>query len=139
MNDQYVTEPALASLFDFARQTALYSYSPYSGFRVGAALRLSNGEIVTGCNVENSSYGLSLCAERAALVRAIAQYGPEISVVAVAVTNLNNQPSPPCGACRQVLAEFTAPQAPVRYSAAEGPRTVPFAELFPQPFVLKSK
>jgi homotetrameric cytidine deaminase len=139
MNDQYATDPALASLFDFARQAALYSYSPYSGFRVGAALQLSNGEIVTGCNVESASYSLSLCAERAALVRAIAQYGPEITVAAIAVTNLNDQPSPPCGACRQVLAEFTAPQAPVRFSAAEGPRTVPFADLFPEPFVLKSK
>jgi homotetrameric cytidine deaminase len=139
MNDQYATDPALASLFDFARQAALYSYSPYSGFRVGAALQLSNGEIVTGCNVESASYSLSLCAERAALVRAIAQYGPEITIAAVAVTNLNDEPSPPCGACRQVLSEFIAPQAPVRYSAADGPCTVPFTDLFPEPFVLKSK
>ena len=139
MNDQYATDPALASLFDFARQAALYSYSPYSGFRVGAALQLSNGEIVTGTNVECSSYGVSLCAERAALVRAVAQFGPEITIAAIAVTNLNNAPSPPCGACRQMLAEFTAPQAPVRFSAANGPRTATFSELFPEAFVLKSK
>lgn len=88
MDDQYATDPALASLLDFARQAAFYSYSPCSGFRVGAALRLSNGEIVTGTNVESLSYGLSLCAERAALARAIAEYGPEIRILAVAVTNL---------------------------------------------------
>jgi homotetrameric cytidine deaminase len=139
MNDQYVTEPALASLFDFARQAALYSYSPYSGFRVGAALRLNNGEIVTGVNVENASYGLSLCAERAALARAVSEYGPEIRVVAVAVANLNDAPSPPCGACRQVLSEFTQPEAPVRFPAAAGPVTLPFAELLPQAFALKAK
>jgi cytidine deaminase len=139
MNDQYVTEPALASLFEFARQAALYSYSPYSGFRVGAALRLSNGEIVTGTNVENGSYGLSICAERSALARAVSEYGPEIRIVAVAVTNLNNAPSPPCGACRQVLAEFTLPEAPVRFSAAEEPLTMPFSELLPQAFAIKAK
>lgn len=139
MNDQYVTEPALASLFEFARQAALYSYSPYSGFRVGAALRLSNGEIVTGTNVENGSYGLSLCAERSALVRAVSQFGPEIRIVAIAVTNLNKAPSPPCGACRQVLAEFTLPEAPVRFAAAEEPLTIRFFELLPQAFAIKAK
>jgi homotetrameric cytidine deaminase len=139
MNDQYVTEPALASLFEFARKAALYSYSPYSGFRVGAALRLSNGEIVTGTNVENASYGLSICAERSALARAVSEFGPEIRIVAVAVTNLNNAPSPPCGACRQVLSEFTLPEAPVRFSAAGEPLTMPFSELLPQAFAIKAK
>lgn len=139
MNDQYATDPALASLFDFARQAALYSYSPYSGLRVGAALQLSNGEIVTGTNVECSSLGLSICAERAALVRAIAQFGPEITIAAIAVTNLNNASSPPCGACRQMLSEFAQPKAPVRFSALDGPRTVPFSELIPEAFVMKSK
>jgi cytidine deaminase len=138
MDDQHPTDPALASLFDFARQAALHSYSPYSGFRVGAALRLSNGEIVTGTNVESSSYGLSLCAERSALARAIAEYGPEIRILAIAVANLNDASSPPCGACRQMLAEFTLPEAPVRFSASEGPSTLPFADLLPLAFVLKS-
>ena len=139
MNDQDAPDPALEELLEEARQAAQHSYSPYSGFRVGAALRLTNGAVVTGTNVENVSYGLTLCAERAALVQAISRFGPAIRVEAVAVANLNDAPSPPCGACRQVLAEFTAPQAPVRYSAADGPRTVPFADLFPQPFVLKLK
>src|SRR5580704_10528138 len=106
-------EPALEDLLERARAAALNSYSPYSGFRVGAALRLSNGEIVTGTNVENVSYGLTICAERSALVRAVAQFGPGIRIEAVAVANLNNAASPPCGACRQMLAEFADPDAPI--------------------------
>ena len=101
------TEPALKSLLDSARQAAQQAYSPYSGFRVGAALRLTNGEIVTGANVENVSYGLTICAERSALVRAVSQFGPDIRVEAVAIANLNDAPSPPCGACRQVPVSYT--------------------------------
>ena len=93
-------DPTLAELLASAEQAAQHSYSPYSGFRVGAALRLATGEIVTGTNVENVSYGLTICAERAALVRAVAQFGPAVRIAAVAVANLNNSPSPPCGACR---------------------------------------
>jgi cytidine deaminase len=114
------------------------SYSPYSGFRVGAALLLTNGHVVTGTNVENVSYGLTICAERSALVRAVAQFGPEIRVRAVAVVNLNDAPSPPCGACRQVLAEFMDADAPVSFPADRSGVTVsitlPFSELLPYGF-----
>jgi cytidine deaminase len=129
----------LESLMDAARETALNSYSPYSQFRVGAALKLSNGEIVTGTNVENVSYGLTICAERSAVVRAVAQFGSGIRIEAVAVANLNDAASPPCGACRQVLAEFTAPDAPVIFPASDGPRTMPFQELLPLAFEMKTK
>ena len=139
MSDQYLTEPALESLLDYARQAALRAYAPYSNFRVGAALKLTNGEIVTGANVENVSYGLTICAERSALVRAVAKFGPEIRIAAVAVANLNKAPSPPCGACRQVLAEFILPEAPVLFPAADGPRTMPFTELLPAAFDMKLK
>jgi homotetrameric cytidine deaminase len=139
MNDQYAIEPALKSLVEFARQAALHSYSPYSHFKVGAALKLTNGEIVIGANVENISYGLTLCAERSALVRAVAQFGPEIRIEAVAVANLNDGASPPCGACRQVLAEFILPDAPVIFPAAGGLRTMPFSELLPLAFDMKLK
>ena len=133
------TEPALKSLLDSARQAALHAYAPYSGFRVGAALRLTSGEIVTGTNVENVSYGLTICAERSALVRAVSQFGPEIRVEAVAIANLNDAPSPPCGACRQVLAEFILPDAPVVFPAADGDRTMTFRELLPLAFEMKLK
>jgi cytidine deaminase len=93
MKDQSSTGPALEKLLEQARQAALHSYSPYSGFRVGAALRLANGEVVTGTNVENVSYGLTICAERSALVQAVSEFGPGIRVQAVAVLNCCRWPS----------------------------------------------
>ena len=132
-------ESELEKLMELARHAALNSYSPYSGFRVGAALRLTGGEIVTGTNVESVSYGLTICAERAALVRAVSHFGPEIRVEAVAVANLNDAASPPCGACRQLLAEFILPNAKVIFPAANGIRTMAFSELLPLAFEMKLK
>jgi cytidine deaminase len=139
MKVQSTTETALQSLLDMARQAALHAYAPYSGFRVGAALRLTNGEIVTGANVENVSFGLTICAERSALVRAVSQFGPEIRVEAVAIANLNKASSPPCGACRQVLSEFIQPDAPVIFPSTGGDRTMTFNELLPLAFEMKLK
>ena len=90
------TEPnpadaALAPLLEKARQAALNSYSPYSRFRVGAALKLTNGAVVTGTNVENVSYSLTICAERSALVAAVSQFGPDIRVQAVLRKQRANQ------------------------------------------------
>ena len=102
-------DPALEESLEKARQAALNSYSPYSRFRVGAALKLSTGEIVTGTNVENVSYGLTICAERSALVRAVAQYGPQIRIGSVAVANLNDAASPPCGAAGKSLPNSHSP------------------------------
>lgn len=132
-------ESAIVPLIDLAHKAAENSYSPYSHFKVGAALALSNGEIVTGTNVENISYGLTICAERAALLQAVARFGPGIRVRAVAVANLNEAASPPCGACRQVLAEFTEPDAPIAFPLADGVRVMPFAELMPLANELKLK
>jgi homotetrameric cytidine deaminase len=122
-----------------AREVATRSYSPYSGFKVGAALRLTNGEIVTGTNVENVSFGLTICAERGALMRAVTEFGPKIQIAAVAVTNLNDAASPPCGACRQMLAEFALPDAPVAFPAANGTRVMPFCEVLPLGFEMRLK
>lgn len=133
------TEAELPLLLEHAHRAAEHAYAPYSGFRVGSALLLANGEIVTGANVENVSYGLTICAERSALVRAVAQFGPQIKIVAVAVANLNDSPSPPCGACRQMLAEFVAPDAPVIFPAADGMRTLSFSELLPLAFEINLK
>ena len=132
-------QPTLEDLLKQAHEAALHSYSPYSGFRVGASLALSNGEVVTGTNVENVSYGLTICAERSALVTAVSRFGPMIRITAVAVANLNNAASPPCGACRQMLSEFVLPEAPVAFPAAEGPRTMPFSALLPLAFEMKLK
>ena len=124
----------LHSLLDASLAIAQNSYAPYSGFRVGAALLLSSGAIVTGTNVENVSYGLTICAERAALVRAVAEYGPGLRIRAVAVANLNNAASPPCGACRQMLAEFAEPDAEIAFFADGQMRSMRFAELLPLAF-----
>ena len=87
-------------LLELAGEAAGGAYAPYSGFRVGAAVLARDGRVVTGTNVENSSYGLTLCAERAALGRAVAEGIRPGDVAAVAVT------ASPCGACRQWLLEF---------------------------------
>ena len=134
-----VSQVELEKLLEVARQVAGNSYSPYSEFRVGAALRLTNGETITGTNVENVSYGLTICAERAAVVRAVSQFGPKIRIAAIAVANLNGKPSPPCGACRQVLAEFTEPDAPVVFPVENGTRTMTFSELLPLGTEMKLK
>jgi cytidine deaminase len=129
-----------SELLAAAQQAAHRAYAPYSGFRVGAALLLEGGEIVTAANVENASYGLSICAERSAIARAIAQHGPKLRIHAVAVTNLNNAPSSPCGACRQVLAEFMPPDGIVLFPFDGTPETRiqshTLAELFPLGFDL---
>jgi cytidine deaminase len=129
----------LDGLMERAREAALNSYSPYSGFRVGAALKLTDGQIVTGTNVENVSYGLTICAERSALVRAIAEFGPHIRIAAVAIANLNGAASPPCGACRQVLSEFILPDAPMVFPVADGVRVMPFSAMLPLAFEMKLK
>jgi cytidine deaminase len=134
-----LSDVPLESLLAKAREAAEHSYSPYSGFRVGAALRLSNGAVVTGTNVENVSYGLTICAERSALVAAVSQFGPDIRIEAVAVANLNNAASPPCGACRQMLSEFVLPDAPVAFPASDGPKTMAFSEILPFAFEMKLK
>lgn len=93
-------------LRELAQAAASNSYSPYSHFRVGAALLLTDGSIVSGCNVENCSYRLTSCAEQAAIARAVSERGPSIRLRAVAIANLNGAASMPCGACRQTLSEF---------------------------------
>lgn len=97
-----------------ARQRA---YAPYSNFAVGAALRTKSGRIFCGCNVENLSFGLTICAERAAVFAAVAAGEREFEAIAIVADSV--QPVTPCGACRQVLAEF-APSLPVRCTNLQG-------------------
>jgi cytidine deaminase len=129
----------IQGLVERASLAAANSYSPYSQFKVGAALLLTNGQVVTGTNVENVSFGLTICAERAALVRAVSEFGPAIRIAAVAVANLNNAASPPCGACRQMLAEFAGPEATIVFPAAAGAITMRFDEVLPLGFDMQLK
>ncbi len=107
-------------LRELAQTAAANSYSPYSHFRVGAALLLTDGSIVTGCNVENCSYRLTSCAEQAAIARAVSERGPSIRLRAVAVANLNGTASMPCGACRQTLSEFGDDDVLILYPGEDG-------------------
>jgi len=107
----------LTPLLTAAREARFAAHAPYSGFHVGAAILTEDGHIVTGCNVENASYGLTICAERTAMVRTVAEgLGAPI---AIAIASDSHLPTPPCGACRQFLAEFN-PAMRVLYAGAEG-------------------
>ncbi|MEJ2202663.1 MAG: cytidine deaminase [Gemmatimonadota bacterium] len=92
------------ALVDGARRVLDRAYAPYSGFRVGAAVQAEDGAMYVGCNLESASLGLTLCAERAAVAAAVA--GGATTVEAVAIVSEGDEPVAPCGACRQVLAEF---------------------------------
>jgi cytidine deaminase len=95
------------SLLTAARQALKRAHAPYSHFHVGAAVLTDQGEIFSGCNVENASYGLTNCAERSAIFTAVqATKADKLVIRAVAVVNGNDVPCSPCGACRQVIAEF---------------------------------
>ena len=95
-----------AMLLGTATQALQRAYAPYSNFHVGAAILTEDGHLFTGCNVENASYGLTICAERAAIFNAVQQTEGKLKLRAVAVVNGNEVPCSPCGACRQVIAEF---------------------------------
>jgi cytidine deaminase len=109
------------------------AHAPYSKFRVGAAILLTNGRVFSGCNVENASYGMTNCAERTAIFTAVAELGPKIEIRAVAVTNDHGIACSPCGACRQVIYEF-GPEATVFFQGADGPKQAHIKELLPEGF-----
>jgi cytidine deaminase len=102
----------MSPLHALAEQALAQSYSPYSKFRVGAALRTRSGALYSGCNVECAAYPLSTCAERSAIAAAIRGEGPHLEVVELVVMARDaggvDQPAPPCGACRQLILEFGA-------------------------------
>ncbi len=94
-------------LHDIAQKATSMAYAPYSKFYVGASLLTSNGNIYTGCNVENASYGLTICAERNAIFSAISAEGPGMKISKLVVVTSNCVNAPSCGACRQVMSEFS--------------------------------
>ena len=127
-----------ANLQQRAIAVAHHAYAPYSNFRVGAAVLLADGTIVTGCNVENASYRLTTCAEQSAIAAAISQHGPAIRIRAIAVANLNSTASQPCGACRQTIHEFSTPNTLIFFPAQDGSiASTTVAELIPGAFILK--
>jgi cytidine deaminase len=119
------------ALLSAAQDVRARAYAPYSNFAVGAALETSTGRVFLGCNVENASYGLTLCAERSAVSAAIA--GGHRDLAAIAIAGPSGVATSPCGACRQVLAEFN-PSMAVIYTTPDGPVSTTLAELLPHSF-----
>ena len=117
-----------------ARAARMHAWAPFSRFLVGAAVRLADGRIFTGCNVENASYGLTICAERVAVFKAISEGARPDQFAAVCVVADTADPTPPCGACRQILWEFCG-EVPVVLATPEVvTRVLAMGELLPHPF-----
>jgi cytidine deaminase len=135
MPKKVVPASTQAKLLRSAKKVMKNAHAPYSRFRVGAAILLSNGKIFSGCNVENASYGMTNCAERTAIFSAVAQLGPKIEIRAVSVVNDQGVPCSPCGACRQVIYEF-GPDAIVFFQGAVGPKQAHITQLLPEGFRL---
>ena len=119
-------------LVSAARQAREHAQARYSGFKVGAALELPDGTIVTGCNIENATYGLTLCAERVALVKALSEGHTSFSRIAVVADT--DAPTPPCGPCRQLLWEYCGDIEVLMANLAAVTATHRLGELLPLPF-----
>jgi cytidine deaminase len=124
--------PEVDPLMNAAREAAGKAYAPYSRFRVGAAILTRGGAVHAGCNVENASYGLSICAEQNAATTMISADRDDRRIKSVAVFSPNASPCFPCGACRQVLREFGCEEVVVE--DASGLRRYPFEEILPNSF-----
>jgi cytidine deaminase len=123
-------------LLDTARKALQRAYAHYSNFRVGAAVLTDQGEIISGCNVENASYGLTTCAERSAIFTAVqSTKAARLVIRAVAVVNGDELPCSPCGACRQVIFEF-GEDAIVIFKGPQGYQEMSIQDLLPESFRL---
>ncbi len=120
------------ALIEAARAARLRAFAPYSTFKVGAALEAADGTIITGCNVENSTYGLTVCAERVAVLKAVSEGYREFRRVAVVADT--QDPTPPCGACRQILWEFCGDIEVVLANLTDEKGRHQLKDLLPLPF-----
>ena len=125
----------IAHVIEAAFSASSKAYAPYSNFRVGAAILTAGGTVHAGCNVENASYGLAICAERNAAARMVADTSnaEDLRIRLVAVASPDAAPCFPCGACRQVLREFGCEEVVV-LDASGDPRRYPFSEILPHAF-----
>jgi cytidine deaminase len=128
------SDPVHPELVAAAREAAAHAYCPYSKFPVGAAVLTDRGEIYSGCNVENASYGLTICAERNAVFQAAAQAARPLVIRAIVVFTPTEVPTAPCGACRQVINEFGPDAEVISVCAGPGVNRRRLAELLPEAF-----
>ena len=120
------------NLIEAAKSGREKAVAPYSNFKVGAAVETANGKIFTGCNIENASYGLTICAERVAIWKAVSE--GEHDFISIAVVADTEEPTPPCGACRQIIWEFCG-DIPVTMANLQGKsETLRMSELLPRAF-----
>jgi cytidine deaminase len=119
-------------LVEAALQARLNAFAPYSNYKVGAALLAGSGKVYTGCNVENATYGLSVCAERVALLKAISE--GERRFTRIAVSSESEPPATPCGSCRQLLWEFAGDIEVILVNPQGHRATHQLKNLFPQAF-----
>jgi cytidine deaminase len=124
--------PASDALVAAARAAREHAMAGYSGFKVGAALETSDGQITTGCNIENATYGLTICAERVAMFKALSEGHRTFRRIAVVADTID--PTPPCGACRQILWEFAGDIEVTLANLTEVKGRPRMSELLPQPF-----
>ena len=115
-----------------ARRAREHAVADFSHFKVGAALETDRGEIITGCNIENATYGLTICAERVAIFKALSE--GRRTFVRIAVVADTDRPTPPCGACRQIIWEFCGDVEVIIADLAEVKTTMRMADLLPLPF-----
>lgn len=127
-------------LISLAKEAMGNAYTPYSGFRVGAALLCSDGTVYCGCNIENAAYSPTCCAERVAIFKAVSDGRRDFAALAICGGQNGeiSAPCPPCGVCRQVLSEFCSPELPVYLAASDGYRRFSLAELLPHGFRLSN-
>ena len=136
MSSASLTPEQREMLLTVARNALKRAHAPYSNFHVGAAVLTDSGEVFSGCNVENASYGLTNCAERSAIFTAVQQSKAEkLRIRAVAVVNREELPCSPCGACRQVIAEF-GQETLVIFKGQQGYCEMSIADLLPESFRL---
>lgn len=123
----------MRELIAAAQEARKNAYAPYSRYPVGAAVRAASGKVYSGSNIENASYGLTICAERVALVTAVAAGERQFEALAIAAGN--ESPGMPCGACRQFMAEWFDSGVPVAVVSSQGEqKQLTFGELLPEPF-----
>ncbi|WP_198543068.1 cytidine deaminase [Pseudofrankia sp. BMG5.36] len=120
MSATHIGDRDVDELIRLATEATEFAYAPYSRFRVGAALMTGGGQFYSGANVENRSYPLSICAERAAVTKAVNERRADLEIIAIAVAESKGGPCAPCGGCRQVISEFARAGAILIYKDGRG-------------------